>query len=346
MPNTAYLSSWLLLIITAGAVICSSIFERRLWCRYLCPIGGMNGLMGKLSMTEVRARQGVCQGERWCGVLVRAPIHTHPHPYADRRCPPAAGECTTYHCYKGGPPEPPEGLESEGCPLYSHPAQLTDNRNCVLCMECVKACPNRCAAYMRRAGRGACSRAASLAHGAAVGAPPPPTPMCVHCMRPPASCPRAAPRRSVEFRWRLPGVDLWTTHKATSSELSLMFMLLGAGGDGGRAQAEAGGGGGGRRHSGGVLPQLEASPPSRATLSLALLLAPPPPLAPHTRSLPAPPRRVHAAAGAGPRALHRNAPRLHPQLRCAPSMPIDGDGWLHGPCRTCVLPRSTTSQLV
>ena len=196
-------------------------------------------------MTEVRARQGVCQGERWCGVLVRAPIHTHPHPYADRRCPPAAGECTTYHCYKGGPPEPPEGLESEGCPLYSHPAQLTDNRNCVLCMECVKACPNRCAAYMRRAGRGACSRAASLAHGAAVGAPPPPTHMCVHCMRPPASCPRAAPRRSVEFRWRLPGVDLWTTHKATSSELSLMFMLLGAGGDGGRAQAEAGGGGGG-----------------------------------------------------------------------------------------------------
>jgi polyferredoxin len=43
LPQTAYLSSWLLLLITAGAVVCSAFFERRLWCRYLCPIGGMNG---------------------------------------------------------------------------------------------------------------------------------------------------------------------------------------------------------------------------------------------------------------------------------------------------------------
>lgn len=63
LPNNAYLSGWLLIIITAGAVICSSIFERRLWCRYLCPIGGMNGMFAKLSMTEVRARHGVCASE-------------------------------------------------------------------------------------------------------------------------------------------------------------------------------------------------------------------------------------------------------------------------------------------
>lgn len=62
LPHTAALSGWLLILITAGAVVCSSIFERRLWCRYLCPIGGMNGLFAKLSMTEVRARQGVCSG--------------------------------------------------------------------------------------------------------------------------------------------------------------------------------------------------------------------------------------------------------------------------------------------
>lgn len=52
-----------------------------------------------------------------------------------------AGNCSTYHCYKGGPEEPPAGLETDGCPLYSHPAQLTDNRNCVLCMECNKVPP-------------------------------------------------------------------------------------------------------------------------------------------------------------------------------------------------------------
>ena len=113
LENTAYLSAWLLLIITAGAMICSAIFERRFWCRYLCPIGGMNGMFAKLSMTELRAQQGTC-----------------------------SAECTTYQCYKGGPAKG-EGQETNGCPLYSHPAQLTDNRDCVLCMTCLKACPHR-----------------------------------------------------------------------------------------------------------------------------------------------------------------------------------------------------------
>lgn len=113
LENTAYLSGCLLLLITAGAVIFSVLFERRFWCRYLCPIGGMNGLFAKLSMTELRARQGVC-----------------------------SATCTTYQCYKGGP-QKGEGQETEGCPLYSHPAQLQDNRDCVLCMTCLKACPHR-----------------------------------------------------------------------------------------------------------------------------------------------------------------------------------------------------------
>ncbi|GAB4815576.1 hypothetical protein N2152v2_002622 [Parachlorella kessleri] len=147
LPNTAYLSSFLLLLITAGAMVGSFFFERRIWCRYLCPIGGMNGLFAKLAMTELRARQGVC-----------------------------SSTCTTYTCYKGGPAIPPEGMESVGCPIYSHPAQLVDNKNCVLCMECLKACPHR----------------------------------------------------SVEFRLRPPGVELWTSHKATPAEAALMFMLLGA----------------------------------------------------------------------------------------------------------------------
>lgn len=113
LENTAYLSGCLLLLITAGAMIFSAIFERRFWCRYLCPIGGMNGLFAKLSMTELRAQQGIC-----------------------------SATCTTYQCYKGGP-QKGEGMETNGCPLYSHPAQLEDNRDCVLCMTCLKACPHR-----------------------------------------------------------------------------------------------------------------------------------------------------------------------------------------------------------
>ncbi|UKP00827.1 cyclic nucleotide-binding domain-containing protein [Nostoc sp. UHCC 0870] len=113
LENTAYLSACLLLLITSGAMIFSALFERRFWCRYLCPIGGMNGLFAKLSMTELRAQQGIC-----------------------------SATCTTYQCYKGGA-EKGEGMETDGCPLYSHPAQLEDNRDCVLCMTCLKACPHR-----------------------------------------------------------------------------------------------------------------------------------------------------------------------------------------------------------
>ena len=113
LENTAYLSGWLLLIITAGAMVCSALFERRFWCRYLCPIGGMNGLFAKLSIIELRGQRGVC-----------------------------SASCTTYQCYKGGP-EKGEGQATNGCPIYSHPAQLMDNRNCVLCMTCLKACPHR-----------------------------------------------------------------------------------------------------------------------------------------------------------------------------------------------------------
>lgn len=113
LEDTAYLSACLLLLITAGAMIFSAIFERRFWCRYLCPIGGMNGLFAKLSIIELRAQQGTC-----------------------------SAECTTYQCYKGGP-QKGEGMETGGCPLYSHPAQLQDNKDCVLCMTCLKACPHR-----------------------------------------------------------------------------------------------------------------------------------------------------------------------------------------------------------
>ncbi len=122
LPHHAVLSAWLLLAITAGAVFFSLIYERRLWCRYLCPIGGMNGMFAKLSMVELRSTQQVC-----------------------------GSQCSTFGCYKGSSATPvtfadvlpTEGQATGGCPLYSHPAQLQDNRDCMLCMTCLKACPHR-----------------------------------------------------------------------------------------------------------------------------------------------------------------------------------------------------------
>jgi polyferredoxin len=113
LRDTARLSSALLLLITAGAVAGSLRFEKRFWCRYLCPVGGMNGLFAKLAVSELRAQAGTC-----------------------------SGSCTSYACFKGGPAEG-EGLATAGCPLGTHPAHLEDNRNCVLCLTCAQACPHR-----------------------------------------------------------------------------------------------------------------------------------------------------------------------------------------------------------
>lgn len=124
LPHHAYLSAWLLVAIAAGAVLFSLVYERRLWCRYLCPIGGMNGMFAKLAMVELRSTQQVC-----------------------------GSQCNTFGCYKGSAATPvtfvdalpTEGQATGGCPLYSHPAQLQDNRDCMFCMTCLKACPNRSA---------------------------------------------------------------------------------------------------------------------------------------------------------------------------------------------------------
>jgi len=113
LENTAWLSSCLLLLITAGAVVGSLVFEKRFWCRYLCPVGGMNGLFAKLAISELRAQIGTC-----------------------------SGSCSSFACFKGGPAEG-EGYATAGCPVGTHPAHLADNRNCVLCLTCAQACPHR-----------------------------------------------------------------------------------------------------------------------------------------------------------------------------------------------------------
>jgi polyferredoxin len=119
LPNNAAQSGLLLLLITGGAVAGSLMYERRFWCRYLCPIGGMNGMFAKLAFVELRADRGVC-----------------------------TAECSSYACIKGGAGQPPgqpgydRGLATAGCPLNSHPASLPDNRDCTFCGSCVKACPN------------------------------------------------------------------------------------------------------------------------------------------------------------------------------------------------------------
>jgi len=112
LPQNANLSAWLLLLITSGAVVNSVVFEKRLWCRYMCPIGMMNSAFSTPSMTEVRTFQPNCIG------------------------------CKNPTCFKGESPilDPDDKYAIKGCTMGLKNNQLTDMADCVMCMSCVKNC--------------------------------------------------------------------------------------------------------------------------------------------------------------------------------------------------------------
>ncbi|MGB6068449.1 MAG: cyclic nucleotide-binding domain-containing protein [Desulfomonilaceae bacterium] len=96
----------LLLTMLVSAVIVGVIFERQSWCRYLCGLGGMIGILAKTSPLELRADRNVC-----------------------------ISQCVSNECYLGTP-------TGEGCPFGQVAPKLHSNRYCKLCGQCVKNCPH------------------------------------------------------------------------------------------------------------------------------------------------------------------------------------------------------------
>ena len=89
----------------AVALVTHVVFERRVFCRYLCPVGGLIGVYSMAAPLELRAGDlEVC-----------------------RRCRGKA-------CFRGGAAYP--------CPTFQFPGGgLARNTYCLLCTECLKACP-------------------------------------------------------------------------------------------------------------------------------------------------------------------------------------------------------------
>src|SRR5215213_6324866 len=88
-----------------AAVGLSTVFERRAFCRYLCPVGGFIGLYSQAAPIELRIKdKGVC------------------------------GNCEGKPCYNGS-------TAGYGCPWDVFPGGLTKNTYCGLCMECIRTCP-------------------------------------------------------------------------------------------------------------------------------------------------------------------------------------------------------------
>jgi NosR/NirI family nitrous oxide reductase transcriptional regulator len=105
-PGTPILTSFMILGIIGFATLTFVLFERRTFCRYLCPLSSLIGTAGATS---------VIAGFR---------------PKDRDKCL----NCQTKECMRGG-------KEGYGCPWYTYPASADTNTNCGLCSECYKACP-------------------------------------------------------------------------------------------------------------------------------------------------------------------------------------------------------------
>jgi polyferredoxin len=95
----------LLLGITAAAIGIGMRFQRRTFCRYLCPIGGLIGIYAMFSAVELRSKDGdVCRN----------------HKRKD--------------CYLGN-------KRGYGCPMFETIPKMDSNNVCNFCGECIKSCP-------------------------------------------------------------------------------------------------------------------------------------------------------------------------------------------------------------
>lgn len=101
----------MLLGLMAVAVITHFLFERRVFCRSLCPVGGLIGVYAMAAPLELRRRDhDIC-----------------------RRCKSKA-------CYRGSLDDDLTG--GYPCPTFQFPGGgLERNTYCLLCTECLKACP-------------------------------------------------------------------------------------------------------------------------------------------------------------------------------------------------------------
>ncbi len=102
------LATAVLLIVLVYLAIAMTVFwERKTFCRHICPLAGVLGAYSSMSMFEVRGNKKVCQTQ-----------------------------CGEHTCYKGT-------ATVDGCPLFSYPASMNMNAECMMCLNCLKSCENR-----------------------------------------------------------------------------------------------------------------------------------------------------------------------------------------------------------
>lgn len=103
--RSPFMTASLIVLLAALAIVTGLFYQRRSFCRYLCPITGLQGLYSMLSPVELRTKdKSRCQTE----------CHQD--------------------CYRGNE-------HAAGCPMLEFPMTMERNVYCNFCFECVKSCP-------------------------------------------------------------------------------------------------------------------------------------------------------------------------------------------------------------
>ncbi len=100
--GTPWLTGVVFIALALGAILLALRYEQRAFCRFVCPVGLMSGLYAMTSPLALRARANVCRVQ-----------------------------CANQVC-----------RASAMCKLYEYPRTLDSNRYCVLCGDCIGACPH------------------------------------------------------------------------------------------------------------------------------------------------------------------------------------------------------------
>jgi len=106
ISNSPTLTAGLVVVLVLWALWMGLLYEKRTFCRYQCPLTVFIGMSSMFAPYEIRRKDAeVCR------------------------------QCQTKDCFRGNE-------HYYGCPTFQFQGgEMDSNRDCVLCTECIKACP-------------------------------------------------------------------------------------------------------------------------------------------------------------------------------------------------------------